>query len=137
MTAKNIIHDVTFLSKKSQAATKADLPNATDLRDTLMANQGRAAGLAANMIGVDKQIIAFFVGPLPVVMLNPIITSKSGLYTASEGCLSLTGERPAKRYREITVQYDNLNFEKQTQTFTDFTAEVIQHEIDHCHGILI
>lgn len=137
MTQQNIIHDVMFLNQKSTPATKADIQAANDLRDTLVANSDRAAGLAANMIGVQKDIIAFFVGPLPMVMLNPKIVKKSGEYTTSEGCLSLDGQRSTKRYKEITVQYENLNFEKQTQDFTGFVAEVIQHEIDHCNGILI
>lgn len=137
MTQQNIIHDVMFLNQKSTPATKADIQAANDLRDTLVANSDRAAGLAANMIGVQKDIIAFFVGPLPMVMLNPKIIKKFGEYTTSEGCLSLNGQRSTKRYKDITVQYENLNFEKQTQDFTGFVAEVIQHEIDHCNGILI
>lgn len=137
MTQQNIIHDVMLLSQKSTPATKADLQTANDLRDTLVANSDRAAGLAANMIGVHKDIIAFFVGPLPMVMLNPKIIKKSSEYTTSEGCLSLDGQRSTKRYKDITVQYENLNFEKQTQNFSGFVAEVIQHEIDHCNGILI
>lgn len=137
MTQQNIIHDVMFLNQKSTPATKADIQAANDLRDTLVANSDRAAGLAANMIGVQKDIIAFFVGPLPMVMLNPKIIKKSGEYTTSEGCLSLDGQRSTKRYKDITVQYENLNFEKQTQDFTGFVAEVIQHEVDHCNGILI
>lgn len=137
MTQQNIIHDVMLLSQKSTPATQADIQAANDLRDTLMANKDRAAGLAANMIGVRKDIIAFFVGPLPMVMLNPKIIEKSGEYTTSEGCLSLDGQRSTKRYKDITVQYENLNFEKQTQNFTGFVAEVIQHEVDHCNGILI
>lgn len=137
MTQQNIIHDVMLLSQKSTPVTKADLQAATDLRDTLVANSDRAAGLAANMIGVRKNIIAFFIGPLPMVMLNPKIIKKSGKYTTSEGCLSLDGQRSTNRYRDITVQYENLNFEKQTQNFSGFVAEVIQHEIDHCNGILI
>ncbi|MBD5429454.1 peptide deformylase [Lactobacillus sp.] len=137
MTQQNIIHDVMLLSQKSTPATQVDIQAANDLRDTLVANSTRAAGLAANMIGIHKNIIAFFVGPLPMVMLNPKIIKKTGEYTTSEGCLSLEGQRSTKRYKDITVQYDNLNFEKQTQNFTGFIAEVIQHEIDHCNGILI
>ena len=137
MTQQNIIHDVMLLSQKSTPATQADIQAANDLRDTLVANSDRAAGLAANMIGVRKDIIAFFVGPLPMVILNPKIIKKSGKYTTSEGCLSLDGQRSTKRYKDIIVQYENLNFEKQTQNFTGFVAEVIQHEVDHCNGILI
>lgn len=137
MTQQNIIHDVMLLSQKSTPATKSDIQTANNLRDTLVANHEHAAGLAANMIGVHTDIIAFFVGPLPMVMLNPKIIKKSGEYTTNEGCLSLKGQRSTKRYQDITVQYENLNFEKQTQDFTGFVAEVIQHEVDHCNGILI
>ena len=93
--------------------------------------------LAANMIGVQKRIIALFVGPLPIVMLNPIIVTQDDKYLAYEGCLSLTGERPTERYKNITVKYQNENLETRQQSFSDFTAEVIQHEVDHCNGILI
>lgn len=137
MSVKPIIHDELFLKFKSMPATKDDLAIAQDLKDTLLANQGKAAGLAANMIGESKKIIAIFLGPLPLVMLNPIIEAKSDEYMAYEGCLSLTGERAASRYKTISVKYQNENFETRKQTFTDFTAEVIQHEIDHCNGILI
>ena len=137
MAVKPIIHDELSLKFKSLAATKDDLEDANDLKDTLLANQGKAAGLAANMIGVQKRIIALFIGPLPILMLNPIITEKSEPYLAYEGCLSLTGERSTERFKTITVKYQNENFETRKQTFSDFTAEVIQHEIDHCNGILI
>ena len=89
------------------------------------------------MIGVQKRIIALFVGPLPIVMLNPIIVKKADKYLAYEGCLSLEGERPTERYKKITVKYQNENFETRQQAFSDFVAEVIQHEVDHCNGILI
>lgn len=137
MTAQNIIHDQLFLSQKSTSANRADLKIAEDLRDTLLANRDKAAGLAANMIGKNKRIIAFYVGPLPLVMLNPRIIRRSGEYLASEGCLSLNGERKTKRYKTITVMYQNMSLETKTQEFTGFIAEVIQHEIDHCEGILI
>lgn len=137
MTAQNIIHDQLFLSQKSTSANRADLKIAEDLRDTLLANRDKAAGLAANMIGKNKRIIAFYVGPLPLVMLNPRIIRRSGEYLASEGCLSLNGERKTKRYKTITVTYQNMSLETKTQEFTGFIAEVIQHEIDHCEGILI
>lgn len=137
MTAQNIIHDQLFLSQKSTSANRADLKIAEDLRDTLLANRDKAAGLAANMIGKNKRIIAFYVGPLPLVMLNPQIIRRSGEYLASEGCLSLNGERKTKRYKTITVMYQNMSLETKTQEFTGFIAEVIQHEIDHCEGILI
>lgn len=137
MTAQNIIHDQLFLSQKSTSANRADLKIAEDLRDTLLANRDKAAGLAANMIGKNKRIIAFYVGPLPLVMLNPRIIRRSGEYLTSEGCLSLNGERKTKRYKTITVMYQNMSLETKTQEFTGFIAEVIQHEIDHCEGILI
>lgn len=137
MTAQNIIHDQLFLSQKSTSANRADLKIAEDLRDTLLANRDKAAGLAANMIGKNKRIIAFYVGPLPLVMLNSQIIRRSGEYLTSEGCLSLNGERKTKRYKTITVTYQNISLETKTQEFTGFIAEVIQHEIDHCEGILI
>lgn len=137
MTAQNIIHDQLFLSQKSTSANRADSKIAEDLRDTLLANRDKAAGLAANMIGKNKRIIAFYVGPLPLVMLNPRIIRRSGEYLTSEGCLSLNGERKTKRYKTITVTYQNMSLETKTQEFTGFIAEVIQHEIDHCEGILI
>lgn len=137
MTAQNIIHDQLFLSQKSTSANHADLKVAEDLRDTLLANRDKAVGLAANMIGKNKRIIAFYVGLLPLVMLNPQITKKSGEYLTEEGCLSLSGERKTKRYRTITVTYQDMNLNTKTQEFTDFIAEVIQHEVDHCEGILI
>lgn len=138
MTAQNIIHDQLFLSQKSTSANRADLKVAEDLRDTLLANRDKAVGLAANMIGKNKRIIAFYVGPLPLVMLNPQITKKiCGEYLTEEGCLSLSGERKTKRYRTITVTYQDINLSTKTQEFTDFIAEVIQHEVDHCEGILI
>ena len=137
MTAQNIIHDQLFLSQKSTSANRADLKIAEDLRDTLLANRDKAAGLAANMIGKNKRIIAFYVGPLPLVMLNPRIIRRSGEDLTSEGCLSLNGERKTKRYKTITVTYQNMSLETKTQEFTGFIAEVIQHEIDHCEGILI
>ena len=137
MTVQNIIYDQLFLSQKSTSANRADLKIAEDLRDTLLANRDKAAGLAANMIGKNKRIIAFYVGPLPLVMLNPRIIRRSGEYLTSEGCLSLNGERKTKRYKTITVTYQNISLETKTQEFTGFIAEVIQHEIDHCEGILI
>ena len=137
MTAQYIIHDQLFLSQKSTSANQADLKIAEDLRDTLLANKDKAAGLAANMIGKNKRIIAFYVGPLPLVMLNPQIIKRSGEYLTSEGCLSLAGERQTKRYKTITVTYQDMDFKTKTQEFSDFIAEVIQHEMDHCEGILI
>ena len=137
MTQQNIIHNQLTLSLKSSPASQADLNVAQDLKDTLLANKDKAAGLAANMIGQYKRIIALFIGPLPLVMLNPVITSATNEYVTQEGCLSLNGQRSTKRFKNITVKYQNENFETHEQKFSNFTAEVIQHEIDHCNGILI
>ncbi len=133
MTACKIIRDSMFLRQKSTLATKEDIGIAEDLKDTLVANQKTAAGLAANMIGKSKRIIA----QLPMVMLNPHIIEESGSYRTKEGCLSLSGTRATNRYKTIVVEYQNMNMEKQRQQFTNFIAETIQHEIDHCNGILI
>lgn len=132
-----IIHDTLFLSKKSLPAQKPDIKIAQELKDTLVANSGIAIGLAANMIGKQKRIIAFFAGMLPMVMLNPKIIEKSGEYTAEEGCLSLSGTRKTKRYDKIVVEYRDIDFNKKKQEFTGLIAETIQHEVDHCNGILI
>lgn len=132
-----IIHDVVFLNQKSAPAQKSDIKIARDLRDTLVANSGIAIGMAANMIGKKKRIIAFYAGMLPMVMLNPKIVEHTGEYTAEEGCLSLAGTRKAKRYEKILVEYRDMNFDKRKQEFTGLIAETIQHEIDHCNGILI
>lgn len=134
---KQINHDLTFLSQKAQLATKADRNVVTDLQDTLKANAEICVGMAANMIGVNKRIIIFSMGIMNVVMINPTIISKSQPYDTKEGCLSLTGERPTKRYKNITVKYLDTDFQEHTQEFSDFIAEIIQHEIDHCEGIII
>ncbi|PKM73703.1 MAG: peptide deformylase [Firmicutes bacterium HGW-Firmicutes-16] len=132
-----ICKDIIILSLKSVPSTKADMPVVDDLLDTLRANAERCVGMAANMIGVNKRIIAFSVGPILTPMINPVITKRTGKYEAEEGCLSLDGVRKATRYRSIEVEFLNQNFEKQKQTFTGFPAQIIQHEIDHCDGILI
>lgn len=137
MAVKNIIHDQIFLMQRSTLADKNDMHIAIDLRDTLLANREKAAGLAANMIGENKKIIAFYVGNLPLVMVNPQVIKKRGKYTAQEGCLSLSGKRKAERYKKITVTYQDLNLKQKTENFSEFIAETIQHEIDHCDGILI
>lgn len=134
---QQITRDVDFLKQPSTKATPKDKQAITDLTDTFNANAERAVGLAANMIGVDKQIIIVKMGLFPVIMVNPVITSKKGSYKASEGCLSLFGERETTRYHEIEVRYLDANFKPQRQKFTDFIAEVIQHEVDHCNGIII
>ena len=132
-----IMKDVNFLSKKSVVATKADLAAANDLVDTLRANLDGCVGMAANMIGVQKRIVAFAVGEMIVVMMNPVIVKKKKRYVTTEGCLSLTGVREAVRYEEIEVEYMDRNFVKHRGTFTGFVAQIIQHEIDHCNGIII
>ena len=134
---KQIIKDV-FIFKKAELATKDDLQTAIDLQDTLRANADICVGMAANMIGVNKRIIAFSVGPIIITMINPIITKKSkDTYETEEGCLSLPGTRKATRYSEIEVEYLDMNFKKCKQKYTGFPAQIIQHEIDHCDGIII
>ena len=132
-----IVHDPLFLALKSEPAAEADHQVIADLLDTLRANLDRCVGMAANMIGVRKRIIVFCQGPMQMIMVNPQIISKSGAYEAEEGCLSLSGVRKAKRYQRITVQYQDQAFRRRTGTFEGFTAQIIQHEMDHCDGILI
>ena len=132
-----ITKDPIFLAQKSAPATVTDLPIAQDLRDTLAAHRDGCVGMAANMIGVAKRIIIFDDSGSATVMFNPEIVKCSGPYEAEEGCLSLTGTRKAKRYRSIKVQYRNEKFETRLKTYTGFTAQIIQHEIDHCNGVLI
>ena len=132
-----IMHDPMFLSQPSQPATKEDLNVLTDLVETLVYHRRECVGMAANMIGVRKRIIVFDDAGMIKTMLNPVIVAKSGAYEAEEGCLSLIGTRKAARYEKITVQFDNAFGQKQTQQFSGWTAQIIQHEIDHCNGVLI
>lgn len=133
-----ICKDMFFLALKSDTASAADLPAADDLMDTLKANADRCVGMAANMIGIKKRIIVFSLGNGKYMeMFNPEITQASRPYETQEGCLSLTGERPAKRFLSITVRYQDRTMRSRTQKFTDRTAQIIQHEIDHTNGILI
>ena len=132
-----IMKDQLFLSMKSSPATAEDLETARDLLETLEANAAGCVGMAANMIGVAKRIIAFDNEGTYIVMFNPEIVKTSGPYTAEEGCLSLPGRRSTKRYQSIKVQYQNESFQTRLKTFTGWTAQIIQHEIDHCNGILI
>ena len=134
---RSIVRDTFFLSRKAEAATKADLPLAKDMQDTLAANADRCVGMAGNMIGVRKRVIIVHMDGENVVMFNPVITAKVGPYEAEEGCLSLPGTRKARRWRSIKVRYQNERFELRLRTYTGFTAQIIQHEIDHCSGILI
>ncbi len=132
-----IMKDPIFLAQKSVPATVLDLPVAQDLRDTLEAHRDGCVGMAANMIGVAKRIIIFDDNGKASVMFNPEIVKCSGAFEAEEGCLSLAGTRKAKRFRSIKVQYRNERFELRIKTYTGFTAQIIQHEIDHCNGVLI
>ncbi len=134
---KPIMKDPIFLGQKSAPATVQDLPVAQDLRDTLEAHRDGCVGMAANMIGVARQIIILDDNGSATVMFNPEIVKCSGAYEAEEGCLSLPGTRRAKRYRSIKVQYQNERFETRIKTYTGFPAQIIQHEIDHCNGILV
>ena len=134
---REIMRDETFLAQKAETAAPEDLPVAQDLLDTLTAHKDSCVGMAANMIGVNKRIIGFDNEGAYMVMLNPKIVKKSGPYQAEEGCLSLSGVRKAKRWKSIKVQYQNKKFQTRFKTFTGWTAQIIQHEIDHCEGILI
>ena len=134
---REIMRDEAFLSQKAEPATLEDLPVAQDLLDTLTAHKDGCVGMAANMIGVRKRIIVFDNEGTYMVMFNPEIIKKSGPYEAEEGCLSLSGTRKAKRWQSIKVQYQNEQFQTRFKTFTGWTAQIIQHEIDHCEGILI
>lgn len=135
---KEVIHDPLFLSGKSEKATREDLLVAQDLLDTLIANRTGCVGMAANMIGVRKRVIAFNDNGKYTVMFNPEIIKCIGEYATEEGCLSLLGApRSCKRYQSIKVCYQNEKFQQLTKTYVGFTAQIIQHEIDHCNGVLI
>ena len=132
-----IIHDPLFLALPSEAATEKDRNIITDLKDTLTAHRDHCVGMAANMIGVRKRIIVIARGPMVVAMLNPKILSASGEYETEEGCLSLEGIRKAKRYRSIRLQWQDLQMKTCTGILDGFQAQIVQHEIDHCNGVLI
>ena len=135
---KELMHDPIFLGGKSEVATRKDLQTTQDLLDTLTAHKDSCVGMAANMIGVKKRIIAFDNEGKYMVMFNPEIIKKSGPYDAEESCLSLLGgPRKCKRYQSIKVQWQTEKFETRIKTFTGWTAQIIQHEIDHCNGVLI
>ena len=139
---KELIHDPIFLAGKSETATKEDLQTAIDLLDTLTAHKETCVGMAANMIGVRKRIISFLdestKAPAYTVMLNPEIIKKDGAYNTEEGCLSLLGgPRPCKRYKSIKVKYQTTDMQTRIKTYNGWTAQIIQHEVDHCNGILI
>ena len=134
---KELVHDPILLARKSTEATREDLEIARDLLDTLIAHKEGCVGMAANMIGVRKRIIVVNLGLMNLAMVNPEIVSKKRPYTAEEGCLSLVGVRKTTRYEEIEVAYLDQNFKPQKQKFTGWTAQIIQHEVDHCEGIII
>ena len=139
---RELAHDPFFLAGKSELATKEHLPVAQDLLDTLMVHKDSCVGMAANMIGVRKRIIAFLDdsgrAPTYTVMFNPEIIKKDGAYNTEESCLSLLGgPRPCKRYKSIKVKYQNLELQTHIKTYTGWTAQIIQHEVDHCDGVLI
>ena len=139
MMVKEYMHDPVFLAQKSAPAdgSDADLRTADDLLDTLNANRERCVGMAANMIGILRRIIVFDENGKANEMFNPEITAKSGAFEAEEGCLSVSGVHKAVRYRKITVQYQTRTMQKRVRTFSGWTAQIIQHEIDHLNGILI
>lgn len=134
---REICKDEAFLAQKAAPATVDDLGAAQDLLDTLIAHKDGCVGMAANMIGIKKRIIVFDNEGEYMVMFNPVIVKQSGPYEVEEGCLSLTGTRKAKRFQTIKVQWQNEKFQTRLKTFTGWTAEIIQHEIDHCEGVLI
>lgn len=134
---REICKDECFLAQKAETATEDDLILAQDLLDTLAAHKDSCVGMAANMISVNKRIIVFDNNGTYTVMFNPVIVKQAGIYEAEEGCLSLKGTRKVKRFQSIKVQWENEKFQIRCKTFTGWTAEIIQHEIDHCEGILI
>ena len=134
---KEIMRDEAFLAQKAEPATRSDLSVGQDLLDTLEANKEHCVGMAANMIGVNKRIIIFDNEGAYTVMFNPEIIKRSGPYQAEEGCLSLEGTRPAKRWQSIKLRYQHEKFQERIKTFTGWTAQIIQHEVDHCEGIII
>ncbi len=132
-----ICKDIFFLGQKSLPATPADIPTGVDLNDTLDAHADCCVGMAANMIGVRKNIIIAVIDDENVVMFNPVITEKSGRYETEEGCLSLSGERKTERFENITVEYYDFSWKKQVRKLTGFAAEIVQHEVDHLSGKII
>lgn len=132
-----VVRDVLFLSQKSEPAVKEDMPAARDLLDTLAANSDRCVGMAANMIGVRKNIIAVSLGMVNMIMFNPVITEKSGPYLTEEGCLSLDGTRKTARFKDIEVEFRDMGWELRKKRFSGRTAQIIQHEADHLAGRII
>ena len=135
---RQLMHDPIFLARKSTPATAEDLEVARDLLDTLLAHRDSCVGMAANMIGVTKRVIVFDDNGTPTVMLNPVILKAAGEYDTEEGCLSLLGgPRKTKRFEKIKVEFETMQLQKRIKTYSGWTAQIIQHEIDHCNGILI
>ena len=134
---KPIVRDILFLSQKSDPATRADLSVGQDLKDTLNAQKGRCVGMAANMIGVKKRIIIVSLGFVNLVMYNPVILKKDSPYETEEGCLSLSGVRKTTRYQNIEVEYLDGSWKKNRQKYSGWTAQIIQHEMDHLSGVII
>ena len=134
---REICKDIIFLAQKSEDAAVSDLPVGAELLETLIFHKDGCVGMAANMIGVSKRIICFDNEGEYMTMYNPVIIRKSEPYEAEEGCLSLTGTRKTKRFKKIKVQYLNESFQTRLKTFSGFTSQIIQHEIDHCDGIII
>lgn len=134
---KPIMKDVLFLGQKSGPATKADLQVGIDLQDTLAAHRDECVGMAANMIGIKKRVIIVNMGMIDIVMFNPVIRKKSGAYETEEGCLSLTGVRKTTRYEKIEVEYLDQNWKKQKMALSGWPAQICQHEVDHCDGVII
>ena len=134
---RQVVKDVMILSRKSVPAEKQDIPIGKDILDTLFANAAACVGMAANMIGINKRIIVVNTGVMNIAMFNPVIESRSGRYETQEGCLSLSGLRPTVRYQSISVSYMDINWKKQKLKLTGWPAQIVQHEIDHCDGIVI
>ena len=134
---RTIVKDIFFLGQKSEPATKSDISVGKDLQDTLEVNRAGCVGMAANMIGIKKRVIIVNIGLVDVVMFNPVMLRKDTPYETEEGCLSHIGVKKTKRYEKIKVAYYDVDFKKKIKTFSNYTAQIIQHEIDHCNGILI
>lgn len=134
---KPIVKDILFLRQKSEPVTPMDVNIANDLRDTLAANRERCVGMAANMIGYKKRMIIVSMGPIDVIMINPVLISKSGPYETEEGCLSLEGKRKTTRYKNIEVEFQDADFTKKKMKFNGYVAQIVLHEMDHLEGIII
>lgn len=132
-----VMKDMLFLSQKSESASRKDLPVGRDLQDTLKANREACVGMAANMIGIKKRVIIVNMGEIDVVMFNPVLLKKDTPYEAEEGCLSLKGVRPTTRYQNIEVEYQDMQWKKRRVRLSGWTAQIVQHELDHLEGIII